>query len=452
MAQDVLVLGEAPSPEQRARLSTPPYQKTKHCEFMSALIPSSSISRTSTGPEIEDTRALPLLSIGFRPFFLMATLVAVFWIPLWLFALTGQPLAPYFPPVALHAHEMLFGFAGAVISGFLLTAGANWTQRKTTSATSLALLVALFLLGRVLLLVPGMPLVLVAVVDLAYFPALTIVLGIPILQAGSIRNVPFLGMLLVLFTANAVMHLDAYFLRQSGISPFSYGLGQNLALHVITLMMLVMGARVIPMFTRNATRAQGIASDPMGDRFVLGIFAVAALWDLGGPALLPAQAAPILGLTWLFAGCLHFYRMRTWGTRHATAPLLWILHFSYGAIGLSFVLRGLARLEWFVPISSAIHLLTVGGVGGLCLGMMTRVSLGHSGRMLVAPRTMSAAFALLVLAALIRVVVPVLFPDWAQQGYQLSGTCWTGAFLLLLHFGLPIWLSPRPDRTPRTVS
>lgn len=419
--------------------------------FMSALIPSSSLSRSPPGPELEDSRTIPLLSIGFRPFFLVATLVAVVWVPLWLWALTGRRLGTYFPPVTLHAHEMLFGFAGAVISGFLLTAGANWTQRRTTSATSLALLLALFLLGRALLLMPDVPRALVAAVDLAFFPALTIVLAIPIFQARSMRNVAFLGMLLVLFSANALMHVDAHFLRATGSSPLPYGLGQNVALHVITLMMLVMGARVIPMFTRNATRVEGVASDPAGDRVALGVFAVAALGDLGA-ALLPVEAMPILALTWLLTGCLHFYRMRSWGTLHARAPLLWILHAGYTAIGLSFVLRGFARLQWLVPPSSAIHLLTIGGIGGLCLGMMTRVSLGHSGRMLSAPRTMSIAFALLMLAALLRVVVPALTPAWAEQGYQLSGLCWTAAFLLLLQFGLPIWCSPRPDRKQRAPS
>lgn len=419
---------------------------------MSTLIPPSSLPRSHSGPELEDGRSVPLLSIGFRPFFLVATLMAVTWVPLWLFVLAGGGLGSYFSPVTFHAHEMLFGFAGAVISGFLLTAAANWTQRKTTSPLSLALLIALFILGRVLLLIPGIPSAAVALGDLAFFPALTILLAIPIVRAGSVRNLPFLGMLVLLFIANALMHLDAYFLRTWGNSPLRPGLGQNVALQVITLIILVMGGRVIPIFTRNGTRVEGIASVAAVDRWALLAFAAAALLDLSGRGLASVAAQPSLAVAWLLAGALHLYRMRTWGTRHAKAPLLWILHAGYGAVALSFVLRGLAYMGWFGPGSSAIHLLTIGGIGGLCLGMMTRVSLGHSGRMLVAPRTMSVAFALVVIAALIRVGVPAISPALAQQSYQLSGACWTLAFLLLLHFGLPIWLAPRADRLPRPAS
>lgn len=418
---------------------------------MSALIKPLSLNRSHTGPELEDSRALPLLSIGFRPFFLLATVVAVVWVPLWLFALTGGTLGSYFAPITLHAHEMLFGFTSAVIAGFLLTAGANWTQRKTTSATSLALLSGLFVLGRVMLLVPDVPPALVALLDLSFFPALTIVLAIPILKAGSVRNVPFLGMLAVLFIANALMHMDAYFLREWGDSPLLPGLGHNIALQVITLMMLVMGGRVIPLFTRNATKAAGIASVVAVDRWALAAFALAALLELSGVGLLSAGARHIVASAWLLAGALHLYRMSTWGSRHATAPLLWILHVGYGAIALSFVLRGLAHLGW-LPSSSALHLLTVGGIGGLCLGMMTRVSLGHSGRMLAAPQRISAAFALLVLAALIRVAVPAISPALAPLSYQLSGGCWTLAFLLFLSFGIPIWFSPRADRAHKATS
>ncbi len=418
---------------------------------MNSLIQPSTLSRKHTGPELEDSHAWPLLSIGFRPFFLVATIIAVVWIPLWLFALAGGNLSSYFPPVTLHAHEMLFGFASAVIAGFLLTAGANWTQRKTTSALSLSLLLGLFVLGRALLLIPGASPVLVAVVDLAFFPALTTVMAIPIFQAGSLRNVPFLGMLAALFVANALMHLDAYFLRLFGDSPLAPGLGQNVALFVITLMMIVMGGRVIPLFTRNATKATGIASVETVDRFALAAFAIAALLELSGIGMASPGAQFLVAAAWLIAGALHLFRMRTWGTRHAKAPLLWILHAGYGAIALSFVLRGLAHLG-LLPASSALHLLTVGGIGGLCLGMMTRVSLGHSGRMLVVPKTISTAFTLLVLAVLIRVTVPALSPVHATLGYQISGGCWTLAFLLFLSFGFPIWLAPRADRVPEATS
>lgn len=407
-------------------------------------IAAQSLLRQPARASLEDLSAPPILSMGFRPFFLLAALVAVFWVPLWLLLLSGSPDAvrvaneSRLPVAALHAHEMIFGFATAVIAGFLLTAGANWTGRPTTSGKSLALLAALFVAGRVCMLTNVLPPLYTALVDIAFLPALGLTLLVPLVRSQSKRNFQFVLMLAILTIANALMHAATFaeFVTLTGLTPRA---GETLALRVITLMILVMGGRVIPLFTRNATGQHDIKERPFVDRFALAVFILAALTDL------LTNATQIAGVLFLVAGASHLVRMRGWGSRHATAPLLWILHAGYGAVAVSLLFEGLSA--WgFLAQTVALHLLTVGGIGGLCLGMMTRVSLGHSGRMLSAPRTMSVAFHLLMGATLVRVGGPVLFPSSASESYQLSGALWTAAFALLLHFGAPIWFSPRVDQ------
>jgi uncharacterized protein involved in response to NO len=336
---------------------------------------------------------------------------------------------------------MLFGFTSAVIAGFLLTAGANWTNRAVTTPRSLAFLLLVWLLGRVVFFVPGLPPALVATVDLAFLPCVALVLSRAFIAAKSRRNFPFLAMLTLMTLANALIHAEA--LQGIGSTaqqswPLPYHIGQNLALFVITLMMLVMGGRVIPMFTRNATKASVEATSRL-DRVGLALFLFTVALDL-----MQISGHLVAGL-WLLCGAVQLARMRYWGTLHAKAPLLWILHWGHAAIGGSFVLYGLAKWS-LVPAAAATHLLTVGGIGGLCLGMMTRVSIGNSGRMLIAPKSMSLSFYLLALTTLVRVFVPIFSPQWTVLSYQVSGASWTVAFLLLLTFGMPIWWKPRADR------
>lgn len=410
---------------------------------------SPSLLKQPAKPKLEDTSVPALLSIGFRPFFLLATLGAILWVPLWLFVLSnaettaGLVRESHMTPTALHAHEMIFGFAVAVIAGFLLTAGANWTGRPTTSGKSLALLVGLFLAGRLCLLTSVLPPLYGALIDIAFLPALGVTLLVPLIQAGSTRNFQFVAMLLVLTVSNALMHAGSFpeFVTLTGLTSTT---GSTLALRAITLMILVMGGRIIPVFTRNATKQSDIKQRPWADNLAIGTFLLAALLDL------TSGASKLVGALLLIASGTHFLRMSTWGTRNAKAPLLWILHAGYGAVALSLALEGLA--SWaLVSKTVALHLLTIGGIGGLCLGMMTRVSLGHSGRMLSAPRTMSVAFVLLMGAAFVRVAGPIFTPFWLTESYHLSGALFTAAFALLLHFGVPIWFSPRVDERPRSL-
>ncbi len=391
-----------------------------------------SLSTQAPAHPLEDQSGPALLSVGFRPFFFLAALLAGAFLPLWLLMLQGLQVRAHFSGVTLHAHEMLFGFGSAVIVGFLLTAGANWTGRRTTNAKSLALLSALWLAGRFSTFF-ATPAGLGCLADVLFLPTAGAVLAVALIQSKSRRNYQFLFMLAALSLANVLMHVGAH-----GIS-FSYRLGQELALRVITLMILVMGGRVIFMFTKNATGGSGMQRRPRLERAAQISFLLGATFQLFAPvAWAPLGAALLMG-----SGALYLVAMSTWGFRQARVPLLWILHFGYFATATSLVLEGLAGFS-LLPPSLALHLFTVGGMGGLCLGMMTRVSLGHSGRMLTAPPSMNFAFILLVVATVTR-LLGSLAGSYSLSLYVLSGLSFSAAFLLLLFFGVPIWFSPRVD-------
>lgn len=402
------------------------------------------LARTASVP-LEDPATHALLSIGFRPFFLLAALCAIFWVPLWLLLLSGMDAdligAGTFAPAALHGHEMIFGFTVAVISGFLLTAGANWTGRPTTNGKSLAGLTLLWLAGRVCMLSPAIPSTIAALVDLSFLPILAAVLGRSLVLANSRRNFAFLLMLLMLTLANALTHAEnsEEFRLLTGVLPQT---GTTLGLRIVTLMMLVMGGRVIPMFTKNATRRSEIHASPWLERWAISSFVLAASVDILW------RHSTLGALLLIGTGLVQFLRMRTWGTRHAKDPLLWILHGSFLFIASSLVLDGLGALG-LVSRDMGRHLLTVGGIGGLCLGMMTRVSLGHSGRMLKAPTKMTVAFFLILAAGIIRASSPMLTGSVQSFSYQASGILWTLSFIVFLIFGFPIWTKPRVDADRR---
>jgi uncharacterized protein involved in response to NO len=389
------------------------------------------VPKTAPHP-LEDGDVHALWSIGFRPFFLGASVAAVLLVPTWLTLLELGLTAPYFSGAQFHAHEMLHGYAAAVVAGFLLTAASNWTSRRVASGRLLQALFALWLAGRLAVLTPGLPRPLVAAVDHAFYPALALVLGRALVAARSRRNYVMLALLAVLFLSSLSAHLEAGLLP--GLTP-PQKLGQELGLRAVSLMMLIVGGRVVPMFTRNATGKTWIGAHPVLERVALGTFLLAAL---AAPVLEPGAA----GVLWLVAGLAGLVRMVPWGSWTARAPLLWILHVGAAAVPLSLLAEGLAELG-AAPVTTGLHLLTVGAIGCLTLGMMTRVSLGHSGRMLVAPPSMTFAFALLVLAAGVRALLPWVAPELARLSWLVAGGAWTLAFGLLLAFGLRIWASPR---------
>jgi len=382
----------------------------------------------------------PLLALGFRPFFLLAAIIAAVAVPLWLLIYQGSLASvSTLPPTVWHGHEMVFGFAVAVIAGFLLTAAANWTGRRTATGTGLGALVALWMAGRVALFVPGVPAWLVIGLDVAFLPALAIVLAIPLLATGNRRNVVFPIVLAVLGLINLAIHLGAI-----GAIDWDPSRGLRIAIDLILLMIGVLGGRVIPSFTKNALPHAKV--NPCSKASVLALLSIAAL----AIAEMTTDNATVTGSVALVAGIANMLRMRGWGT-FATlrTPILWILHAGYAWLAAGLILRGVAELSGVIPLDAGIHALALGAIGSMIVGMMSRVALGHTGRSIAPAPLTVAAYWLVNAAALQRVVFALTWDDTLPAASLMgSGTLWSLAFAFFVVVYWPILSRPRADGRP----
>ncbi len=384
-----------------------------------------------------ETRSWPVLQKGFRPFFLLGAVVAVTMLGAWLMVLFGTfAPATRFSVSAWHGHEMLFGFAVAIIAGFLLTAVGNWTQRDTAVGPKLLLLCLLFVAGRVAvtygaLLPPWLP----VAVDVGFLPVLAVVLGRPIVATHNTKNLVVVVVVLALAVTNLMMHLGAL-----GLAADWEHRGLLVAVDLVILIASIIACRVFPMFTRNATRQESIRGVPRLD--VAALVAIATLTVLDAARVQHA----VVGVLFVGAACLLVARARHWGTRFTLrTPLLWVLHAGYAWMCLGLCLRGVAMLTTRVPASLALHALTVGAIGSLTLGMISRVSLGHTGRLLEAPPSATVAFVLMTLAAVSRVIVPLAAPEWTRPSLLVAGLLFASAFGVLLVGYTRMLLSARVD-------
>jgi uncharacterized protein involved in response to NO len=376
-------------------------------------------------------------ALGFRPFFLAAGLYAVLLMALWVLVLRGNLDLGGLSPFIWHGHEMVFGFAVSVIAGFLLTAARNWTGIRTPSGVPLALLFLLWLAGRLGFLVPGLPAWLIAAIDLAFLPALALVLALPILKARQLHNVPFPILLLVLTAANVLVHAEAL-----GWTSGTARLGLHLAVYGVVTMIVIMGGRVIPSFTDNKlqTRARRWKT-------IERLVPVVTVGTLVSALLAPDS--PLTATLAAIAAAVHAVRLAGWYTpKFWSVPLLWILHLGYAWIVFGFALLALSTAGLSTPAVNALHAFTAGAIGTLTLGMMARVSLGHTGRMLEPAPLMTRAFVLINLAALIRVTLPLFFPGVYMQIMTAAGLAWVAAFGLFVVVYAPMLLRPRVDGKP----
>ncbi len=380
-----------------------------------------------------------LLQKGFRPFFLLAALWAALAVPLWLVVLAGSvSVGSYLTPTYWHAHEMVFGFSLAVVAGFLLTAAGNWTKRETAVGPPLLALALLWLLGRAAMLASAvLPPVLVAGANLLFLPALGIAVGRVIVGAGSRRNYGFPIVIAALFSAQLAVHLDAL-----GVAPGGQRIGTWVGVDLVVLLILLVGGRIIPLFTRNATGAQ-VKSVRWLDLSAIGAMALLALLDAAGTS--GRAAAVVAGVTAVLAAA----RALRWGAgRSGREPLLWVLHVGYAWIPLGLALRALSDVVPEVAPTLGLHALTVGAIGTLTLGMMVRVALGHTGRALAAPRTMTVAFVLITLSALVRVLGPLGGISWYLPSLHAAGTLFCLAFALYAVRMGPVLVRARVDGRP----
>lgn len=378
---------------------------------------------------------MALLTIGFRPFFLLAALGAALLVPSWLLLLLrGASWPSPLPPLLWHAHEMLFGYTTAVIAGFLLTAVQNWTGHVVARGGPLLALAGLWLAGRVTCAVGGLlPTALSAAIDLAFLPALALSVARPIARKRDKRNAAMPVMLLVLAAANALLWFGALHADALAIVR-----GQRLALDAVALLIVVIGGRILPGFTANAV--PGVVARAHSALDTAGIAAMAALLALD----LAAPHSKLAGYGAAIAGALNAARLWGWGgSRALTRPILSVLHVGFGCTALALVLRAFALLTGAILESNATHMLTVGGIGLMTLGMMARVALGHTGRALVLAPSIVIALYAVALSASIRVLGPVLAPQHYAFVLWLSGGLWTSAFVLYLVHYTPILLAPR---------
>lgn len=374
----------------------------------------------------------PVLALGFRPFYLLAAAFAAISIPLWMARYFGWIGLMQHANLNWHMHEMIFGFAIAVIIGFLFTAGRNWTGMDTPRRKHLAALAGLWIAGRVAML-SGVPL-LAAVIDIAFLPLAAWPLFVVLRKSGNKRNMFLVGLLALMTGANAAYH--ASILGWITLSPMQ---PVYAAVMVIVVIESVIGGRIIPNFTANAVRGSNPIIHVRNDQISLALTVLACIaWVAGLPA-------PMTAATAVAAACTQLVRLGGWKP-HLTLknPLLWILHVSYAWIPIGFILLALAAVGR-VPASAAIHVLAIGAMGGLIIGMITRTTLGHTGRALKAGVAETLMYALVQFGAIARLVAALDNTGWRDAALVLAMVCWSVAFLLYLAVYAPYLVSARVD-------
>ncbi len=371
---------------------------------------------------------LPLLRLGFRPFYIGAAALAAIAVPLWIGLFLGHvQLDMAVAPMLWHAHEMVFGFAIGVIVGFLLTAGKAWTGLDTVRGAALGALAGLWLAARLAAVAAPYPVY--AALDVALLPVVAAVFARVLLKAKNKRNLPLAGILLLLALANLCFHLSA--LGVVGIPPLA---PLHAALGLVVLIIHVMAGRVVPAFTANVTPGLKITPAPRLGWAAFAATALAlALWVFAPPHA-------ITGVAFAAAAVLQAMRQARWAPGVTLKrPILWILHLSYAWLPLGLALLALAQFGW-ATASLGLHALAVGLIGGLIIGMITRTARGHTGRPLQVSRAEVAAYVLVMAAAVLRVLLPLVAPQAYTMALSGASLAWAAAFLIYLWIYTP-WLT-----------
>jgi len=376
-----------------------------------------------------------LFALGFRPFFLFAAFLAPLLILLWLLQLSGVlTLSTYYSATGWHAHEMLFGYTVAVIAGFLLTATGNWTGMKMVNGWQLALLSAVFVLGRLAPFMTSVSYQTLAAIDLAFIPLVAFLIAVPVIKARQWSNIIFVPLLLTMAAANLTVHLSAL-----GVIDVSVVSGNRAMLYLAVFLIVVMGGRVIPFFTERGvagvTTQKWVAIEWLSPASILLVVIADVIY---ADKILTAGVA-------LVAALVHSVRLVGWYSNKIwQVPLVWILQVAYAWFIVGFVLKALVLIDVNYSLH-AYHAFTVGGIGIMTLGMMARVSLGHTGREMILNRWMLYSFILINIATVIRVITPMFLPESYLLLIQLAGWLWFAAFIIFLIVYTPMWLYSRVD-------
>ena len=391
----------------------------------------------TTAERVRSYSGPAILSFGFRPFFLSAALWAALAMVLWVPVLAGQLVLPTaFGPVEWHSHELLYGFVPAAIAGFLLTAVPNWTGRLPVTGMPLLTLYLLWVAGRVAVITSdwvGAPLA--AIIDLSFLAVLALVVAREIIAGKSTRNLKVLIVLGLLFIGNVAFHAQVVF-------GMTGGFGVRIGISAVVLLIMLIGGRIIPSFTRNWLVRQGPGRLPVPfSRFDVAVMAFSgaalAFWIV----LPEADATAALAV---LAGLLNVVRLGRWaGERTAAEPLVIVLHVAYAFIPLGFLL--LAASIWAPDVllpSGALHAWTAGAIGLMIMAVMTRASLGHTGQPLTATWGISAIYIATFVAAAARIVAA--FDIAREPMLHLSATAWVLGFAGFAVIYAPLLTKPRP--------
>jgi len=391
----------------------------------------------------QELKIVPLFRLGFRPFFLFGALLSI--VPVLIIALLyhGKVVSGGITDVHWwHGHELVFGFAGAIVVGFLLTAAQNWTGSPGVRSWPLFAIFILWLSARVLLFVLGERSVIPFIFDMLWMPAAAVFLAIPIIKIKQWRNLFFVPLLCLLTLLNAGSYLSLAYSQPDRASQFVFA-----GLFAIISLIAVMGGRVIPFFTARGTGQEKVAAIKWLELIsLIPLWLIVLCW-----AVLPVSLVktPEMGYLFIFAGIINLIRFARF-KMHSTLkiPLLWSLHLSYYFIPIGLIAIGYSISFNVAQFYNALHIVTIGGVGGVILAMIARVSLGHTGRMLTPSFSMSIAFVSILLSALIRAVMPWIRPEYMLKAYDMSATLWLMAFGLFVINYAPLLLKARVDGRP----
>nr|WP_275658719.1 NnrS family protein [Vibrio brasiliensis] len=377
------------------------------------------------------------MRLGFRPFFLLGSIYAIVAIALWVWMFqSGQPAILKVPALWWHVHEMLFGFAMAIVAGFVLTAVQNWTGINGTKHHRLAIVVTLWLLPRLLFWTPA-PLWLISSIEALFLALVAFEVGTRVLKAKGWRNLFFVPLFVLAIVANF-----ASYAAIKGMPPFPASAVWQAMLWWFTLLLSVMGSRVIPFFTArrfNFEKPQPIvwldwvANLPLAGLFILSFFPM-TFAQLGQPLMVVSGAAHLLRVI----------RWKPW--RALSEPLVWSLHATYLCIPVSLLLRGL--LDNPFASHNMLHLFAIGAIGGVILAMIARVTMGHTGRAIYQGPNMSLAFGAMVLAAIVRAIGVALFPQYLIAAVNMSAALWILAFAMYVGLFGKMLITPRVDGHP----
>lgn len=386
-------------------------------------------------PQSQKKPAWALWNLGFRPFYLLAALWAALSIPIWVLQLSGRFSKALIRSPSWHAHEMIFGFILPVIIGFLFTAGRNWSGHPTPTGRKLQLLALLWLLARGAAFTPWLPLSLLLNLSVAWMAAWGLWQS---LQAGRNHRNYFFVLLLIMMGMTSV----AFHLNELGWLQWPKSIGVPLALDIVLLIVTIMMGRVVPMFSNNGIAGINATRKAFVEKLVIS--STVGLFLIDGYSLNSLITMPWISLTFI----AHAWRWLLWQPWKARRnAMVWVLHAAYFWLLFHLVLKAMASAGW-IATGPSIHALTVGLVGMITLGMMTRTALGHTGHPIHATWAEQCAFTAVAIAACIRVIVPLLWPALLIESAILSSGLWSLAFGLFLWRYTPLLVRPRLDGLP----